>query len=95
MVLTFVKPRVNISAVKGYLLEHGDIFPVEIADRTDYARAGAKGLGLTDSPRVEVMPHGERRRSWSDEQKRGMVLESLGLDVTPTAVARRHGVSTG
>ena len=47
------------------------------------------------SPRVEVMPHGERRRSWSDEQKREMVLESLGLDVTPTAVARRHGVSTG
>jgi chromosome partitioning protein len=48
IVLTFVKPRVNISAVKGYLLEHGDICPVEIADRTDYARAGAKGLGLID-----------------------------------------------
>ncbi len=40
----------NISAVKGYLLEHGDICPVEIADRTDYARAGAKGLGLMDIP---------------------------------------------
>ena len=48
IVLTFVKPRVNVSAVKGYLLEHGDICPVEIADRTDYARAGAKGLGLVD-----------------------------------------------
>ncbi len=48
VVLTFVKPRVNISAVKGYLLDHGDICPVEIADRTDYARAGAKGLGLVD-----------------------------------------------
>ena len=48
VVLTFVKPRVNISAVKGYLLEHGDICPVEIADRTDYAGAGAKGLGLVD-----------------------------------------------
>jgi chromosome partitioning protein len=50
VILTFVKPRVNISAVKGYLLEHGDICPVEIADRTDYARAGAKGLGLIDIP---------------------------------------------
>lgn len=50
IVLTFVKPRVNISAVKGYLLEHGDICPVEIADRADYARAGAKGLGLMDIP---------------------------------------------
>ena len=50
IVLTFVKPRVNISAVKGYLLEHGDICPMEIADRTDYARAGAKGLGLMDIP---------------------------------------------
>ena len=48
--LTFVKPRVNVSAVKGYLLEFGDICPVEIADRTDYARAGAKGLGLMDIP---------------------------------------------
>ena len=51
IVLTFVKPRVNISAVKGYLLEHGDICPVEIADRTDYSRAGAKGLGLMDIPK--------------------------------------------
>ena len=51
VVLTFVKPRVNVSAVKGYLLEYGDICPVEIADRTDYARAGAKGLGLPDIPK--------------------------------------------
>ena len=49
-VLNFVKPRVNVNAVKAYLLEHGEICPVEIADRTDYARAGAKGLGLLDVP---------------------------------------------
>jgi len=48
VVLTFVKPRVNTSAVKSYLLEHGELCPIEIADRTDYARAGAKGLGLMD-----------------------------------------------
>jgi chromosome partitioning protein len=50
VVLNFVKPRVNINAVKAYLLEHGEICPVEIADRTDYARAGAKGMGLLAVP---------------------------------------------
>lgn len=50
VVLNFVKPRVNVNAVKAYLLEHGEICPVEVADRTDYARAGAKGMGLLDVP---------------------------------------------
>jgi chromosome partitioning protein len=50
VVMNFVKPRVNTNAVKSYLLEHGQICPIEIADRTDYARAGAKGLGLADIP---------------------------------------------
>jgi chromosome partitioning protein len=50
VVLNFVKPRVNINAVKAYLLENGEICPVKIADRTDYARAGAKGMGLLDVP---------------------------------------------
>ena len=50
VILNFVKPRVNVNAVKAYLLEHGEICPVDIADRTDYARAGAKGMGLLDVP---------------------------------------------
>jgi chromosome partitioning protein len=50
VVLNFVKPRVNINAVKAYLLDVAEICPVEVADRTDYARAGAKGLGLLDVP---------------------------------------------
>jgi chromosome partitioning protein len=49
-VLNCVKPRVNINAVKSYLIDAGELCPVEIADRTDYARAGAKGLGLLDVP---------------------------------------------
>ena len=48
--LNFVKPRVNINAVKTFLLQAGELCPVEVADRTDYARAGAKGLGLLDVP---------------------------------------------
>ena len=49
-VLNFVKPRVNINVVKSFLLDAGELCPVEVADRTDYARAGAKGLGLIDVP---------------------------------------------
>jgi chromosome partitioning protein len=49
-VLNFVKPRVNTNAVKSFLLDAGELCPVEVADRTDYARAGAKGLGLVDVP---------------------------------------------
>ncbi|AWV20175.1 Chromosome partitioning protein parA (plasmid) [Roseomonas mucosa] len=50
IVLNFIKPRANVNAVKNYLIKAGDLCPVEVADRTDYARAGAKGLGLVDVP---------------------------------------------
>jgi chromosome partitioning protein len=50
VVLTFIKPRVNVNAVKTYLLEVAEICPIEVGDRTDYARAGAKGLALIDIP---------------------------------------------
>lgn len=49
-VLSCVKPRVNINSVKSYLIEAGELCPMEIADRTDYARAGERGLGLLDVP---------------------------------------------
>jgi chromosome partitioning protein len=50
VVLNFVKPRVNTNAIKSYLIEVAEICPIEITDRTDYARAGAKGMGLVDIP---------------------------------------------
>lgn len=50
LVLNFIKPRVSINTVKSFLLDAGELCPVEVADRTDYARAGAKGLGLIDVP---------------------------------------------
>lgn len=46
-------------------------------------------------PPVEVLVRAERRRSWTVEQKREIVSESLGSDLTPTEVARKHGISTG
>jgi transposase len=45
--------------------------------------------------RVEVLAHADRRRSWTVEQKREIVLESLGPELTPTQVARKHRISTG
>lgn len=46
------------------------------------------------TPRVEVLG-AERRRSWTAEQKHEIVGESLGPELTPTEVARQHGISTG
>jgi len=45
--------------------------------------------------RVEIITRGERRRSWSAEQKDQIVAESLGPDLTPTEVARKHRISSG
>ena len=47
------------------------------------------------SARVEVLPGAERRRRWTAEQKLAIVGESLGPGLTPTEIARKHGISTG
>jgi transposase len=44
---------------------------------------------------VEILTRAERRRSWTPEQKRAIVGESLGPELRPTEVARKHGISTG
>jgi len=44
---------------------------------------------------IEVITRGERRRAWTPEQKREIVVESLGPALTPTEVARKHGIGTG
>jgi transposase len=49
----------------------------------------------TRSARVEIITRGERRRSWTREQKREIVAESLGPDLTPTEVARKHAITSG
>jgi transposase len=49
----------------------------------------------THRQQIEVITRGERRRSWSMEQKRAVVAESLEPGVSAMAVARRHGISTG
>ena len=47
------------------------------------------------SPRLEIITRSERRRRWTAEQKREIVAESYGADLTPTEVARKHGISSG
>ena len=45
-----------------------------------------KSAGL---PRLEIITRGERRRRSTPEQKREIVAESCGPELTPTEVARR------
>ena len=47
------------------------------------------------STRVEIITRGERRRRWTPEQKREIVAESYGGELTPTEVTRKHGISSG
>src|ERR671933_1157275 len=47
------------------------------------------------SPRIDVIPRGERRRVWTPEQKREIVMESLGPALTPTEVARKYAITSG
>jgi transposase len=62
------------------------------ADAEDAPTTGHKSAR---SPRVELITRGERRRVWTPEQKRAIVLESLGPDLTPTEVARKYAITSG
>jgi transposase-like protein len=44
---------------------------------------------------IEIITRGELRRSWTREQKREIVAESLDPELTPSEVARRHAISSG
>jgi transposase len=58
-------------------------------------RAHTTSRRSTHNARVEIITRGERRRRWTPEQKREIVAESYGPDLTPTEVARKHGISSG
>ena len=47
------------------------------------------------NPTIELITHGEPRRRWSIEQKQAIAAESLAPGASPTAVARRYGISSG
>src|SRR5919202_286214 len=49
----------------------------------------------TRSEVVEVVTRGERRRIWSDEQKRLILVEAMQPGAMVAEVARRWGIGTG
>ena len=55
--------------------------------------AHTSGRKSARSGRLEVLVRADRRRSWTAEQKRQIVSESLEPDVTPADVARRLSVA--
>ena len=64
------------------------------------ATASAEGAHTTSRKsapilRVDLIPRGERRRRWTTEQKQTIAAQSLVPGVSPTDVARLHGISTG
>ena len=68
----------------------------EVADRGEIgesAHTTSRKSGRRE--RVEIITRGERRRSWTREEKRAIVAESLGPELTPTEVARKQAISTG
>jgi transposase len=44
---------------------------------------------------IEVLVRADRRRSWTAEQKREIVMESLDPEQRAADVARKHGITTG
>jgi transposase len=45
--------------------------------------------------RIELITRGEPRRRWPLEQKQAIAAESFQSGMSPTAVARRYGISSG
>jgi transposase len=66
-----------------------------IAASTDAETAHKIGHKSARSPRIEVITRNDRRRTWTLDQKREIVAESLGPGLTPTEVARKHAISSG
>ena len=67
---------------------------ISLSQSTPYAR-GRNQVPRETGPKRSRASGAERRRSWTLEQKQEIVSESLGPELTPTEVARKHGISTG
>ncbi len=65
----------------------------ELAEEAETSRM--TGRTSARSARVEILTRAEPRRSWTAGQKRQIVAEGLGPDLTPTEVARKYRISSG
>jgi transposase len=66
---------------------------VEVEAEVTGSRTGSR-TGVR-SELVEVVTRGERRRTWSADQKRMAVVEALQPGAKPAEVMRRWGISSG
>jgi len=53
------------------------------------------GCNSGRSARVEIITRGERRRFWTVEQRRAMVVESFGTKLTLSEMARKLAIGSG
>ena len=67
--------------------------PAEAAASTESAHTTSRKSAPT--LRMDLIPRGERRRRWTTEQKQTIAAQSLAPGVSPTDIARLHGISTG
>jgi transposase len=70
-----------------------DANPAETAASSESAHTTSRKSAPT--LRIDLIPRGERRRRWTTEQKQTIAAQSLVPGVSPTDVARLHGISTG
>ncbi|HYZ22057.1 MAG TPA: transposase, partial [Rhodopila sp.] len=63
-------------------------------DLIDDAASGHTTGRMSGRNAIEVLVRADRRRSWTAEQKREIVLESLNPEQTAAEVARKHGTTT-
>jgi transposase len=70
-----------------------DADPAGTAASSESAHTTGRKGALT--LRMDLIPRGERRRRWTTEQKQTIAAQSLAPGVSPTDVARLHGISTG
>src|SRR3954463_459626 len=70
-----------------------DLTPAETAASSESAHTTSRKSAPTF--RMDLIPRGERRRRWTTEQKQTIAAQSLVPGVSPTEVARLHGISTG
>jgi transposase len=63
------------------------------AEQSETTRTSSRTSG--GGSRIELITRGEPRRRWPLEQKQAIAAESFQSGVSPTAVARRYGISSG
>src|SRR3712207_7258971 len=68
------------------------LFPYTTLFRSDES-AHTTGRKSARSRQVEIITRGERRRSWTPEQKREIVAESLGPELSLTEVRSEEHTS--